>query len=98
MGRRRSGDPLWVGAMTQGTDAGAWSRRRARPGRDPALPQARKSPRVGAGALGFDVAATYFSTYVAGSIIGPPELNGRVRDGNGCGLRGKAATKGVYEG
>ena len=41
----------------------------------------------------FNVAATYFSTFVRGSIIGPLELNGRVRDGNGCGLQGIATTK-----
>ena len=41
----------------------------------------------------FNVAATYFSTSVRGSIIGPLELNCRVRDGNGCGLQGKATTK-----
>ena len=41
----------------------------------------------------FNVAATYFPTSVRGSIIGPPELNGRVRDGNGCDLRGIATTK-----
>ena len=40
-----------------------------------------------------NVAATYFPTSVRGSIIGPPELNGRVRDGNGCDLRGIATTK-----
>jgi hypothetical protein len=39
-----------------------------------------------------DVAATYFPTCVPGSIIGPLELNGRVRDGNGCGLQGITAT------
>ena len=54
-----------------------------------------KSPRV-SGGLGFNVAATYFSTCVPGSIIGPLELNCRVRDGNGCGLQGIATTKG-YE-
>ena len=48
-----------------------------------------------AGALGFNVAATYFSTCVPGSIIGPLELNCRVRDGNGCDLQGKATTKGT---
>ena len=47
------------------------------------------------GALDFNVAATYFSTYVQGSIIGPLELNCRVRDGNGCDLQGIATTKGA---
>ena len=42
----------------------------------------------------FNVAATYFSTPVQSSIIGPPGLNGRVRDGNGCDPWGKATTKG----
>ena len=54
-----------------------------------------KSPRVSAGALDFNVAATYFSTCVPGSIIGPLELNCRVRDGNGCDLQGIATTKGA---
>ena len=50
------------------------------------------------GRMVFNVAATYFSTHVLGSIIGPLELNGRVRDGNGCDLQGKATTKGKNEG
>ena len=54
-----------------------------------------KKPPHRAGALGFNVAATYFSTCVPGSIIGPLELNCRVRDGNGCDLQGIATTKGT---
>jgi hypothetical protein len=42
---------------------------------------------------GFNVAATYFPTPVQSSIIGPPSLNCRVRDGNGCDTWGKATTK-----
>ena len=53
-----------------------------------------KKPPIEWGALDFNVAATYFSTCVPGSIIGPLELNCRVRDGNGCDLQGKATTKG----
>ena len=44
--------------------------------------------------LVINVAATYFSTPVRRSIIGPPSLNCRVRDGNGCDPWGKATTKG----
>ena len=49
------------------------------------------------GALEFNVAATYFPTPVRRSIIGPPSLNCRVRDGNGCDPWGIAATS-LWEG
>ena len=52
------------------------------------------APVVGQGrCVEFNVAATYFPTNGHRSIIGPLELNGRVRDGNGCDLQGIAATK-----
>ena len=54
-----------------------------------------KPPDRAGGLWIFNVAATYFSTYVQGSIIGPLELNCRVRDGNGCDLQGIATTKGA---
>ena len=44
-----------------------------------------------------DEAATYSSA--CGSTIGAGELNGRVRDGNGCGLSaGATSSKGVERG
>ena len=58
----------------------------------------RETPPRDGGGVGYNVAATYFPTSVRGSIIGPPELNGRVRDGNGCDLRGIATTKAVIAG
>ena len=54
----------------------------------------KKPPRE-RGLGDINVAATYFSTCVPGSIIGPLELNCRVRDGNGCDLQGIATTKGT---
>ena len=54
-----------------------------------------RTPPGDGGVCEFNVAATYFSTSVRGSIIGPLELNCRVRDGNGCDLQGKATTKAV---
>ena len=50
-------------------------------------------PQGCGGGSEFNVAATYFPTNVLRSIIGPLELNGRVRDGNGCDLQGIATTK-----
>ena len=58
-----------------------------------AAPDRRRKPPHLCGGSGFNVAATYFSTCVPGSIIGPLELNCRVRNGNGCGLQGIATTK-----
>ena len=58
-------------------------------------PLETETPPQERGRWGINVAATYFSTCVPGSIIGPLELNCRVRDGNGCDLQGIATTKGT---
>ena len=56
-----------------------------------------KNPRLYRGFLVFNVAATYFSTCVLGSIIGLLELNCRVRNGNGCGPPGYSHDEGNKE-